>query len=63
MTCRQACNTGYHLPASEFLTQTIANDNRPAWRVPDWLASTFGICSCCIAQTVWSVFLVAQLSS
>ena len=62
MACRQARNIGFLPPAAEYLVCDVANDNRPLWKPPEWLANMFGIISCCAAQLAWSAFLIAQLS-
>jgi hypothetical protein len=61
MVCRRAINIGCPAPAADYLVWPVANDNRRRWALPEWMQSAFGIGACCVAQTVWSVFLVLQL--
>ncbi len=61
MACRQACNLGYLPPVDDYLSRYVANDNRPLWTTPDWLANMLSI-TCCAAQLAWSAFLIAQFS-
>ena len=61
MVCRQALNIGCPAPADDTLKWPVANDNRRLWSLPEWMQNAVGIGACCVAQTIWSTFLVLQL--
>jgi hypothetical protein len=61
MACKQACNRGHFEPSAEYLTRTIANDNRAPSRVAEWLTNVAGMAACFAVQMMWAQFLVGQL--
>jgi hypothetical protein len=63
MVCRQASSIGHAVPAADYLTWTVANDNRPPSDFREWMVTGFGICSCFALQIAWSTFLISQLHS
>jgi hypothetical protein len=61
MACRQASNRGFELPSAEYLTRTIANDNRPPSFVAEWVTHAAAMAACFAVQLMWAEFLVGQL--
>lgn len=63
MACSRACNRGPLTPSADYLTRTIANDNRPPSNCAEWLMHAAGVAACFAVQWMWSAFLVGQLHS
>ena len=63
MVCRQASNIGYPAPNADYLTWQVANDNRRPWTIPEWLTNACGMAGCCVAQMIWSGYLLWQMQS
>jgi hypothetical protein len=51
------------MPAADYLTCVVANDNRAPSEFREWIVTGFGMCSCFAMQIAWSTFLISQLHS
>jgi hypothetical protein len=50
-------------PAADYLTRTIANDNRPPSLFAERLTYAAGMAACFVFQFMWAEFLIGQLRS